>query len=339
MSTFVYPTAAELREIERTKTPVLTLSDPIFTHMPIRESDNFVLMWEQRDNFTGLQGLRGLDGQPAKVDAKGLKRFQMLPGVYGEFMAITEEELTLRRNPGSWATPINIEPLVMERQDQLLNRRIDRIRQIGWNVFQGKFTVSGNNGLVHADAYPVTKYTASVTWATRNTATPLQDFRNVQLFEEGQSGVSFGTNAKAYMNRRSFNDMVANLNTNDLAGRRTSGLNSVLTFDEINRVLMGEGLPQIVIHNDGYLDDSGTWVHFIPNNRVVVVGYRTGGTTAEYQMVRNATNPNLEPGAYTRVWDSALDDGGRPPRRIEVHDGHNGGPALFFPGDIVNMTI
>jgi hypothetical protein len=58
----------------------------------------------------------------------------------------------------------------------------------------------------------------------------------------------------------------------------------------------------------------------------------------EYQMVRNATNPNMEPGAYTRVWDSAAEDG-RPPRRIEVHDGHNGGPALYFPGDIVNMIV
>lgn len=337
MSNFVYPTAAELREIEQVKLPVLTMNDPLFSVMPIRTTENFIVMWEQKDNFTGLQGLRGLDGTPARVNAVGGKRYQMTPGVYGEFAEIREEELTIRRQYGSFATPIDISDLVMERQDQLLSRRIDRIRQIGWSVLQGSFSVSGLQGIVHADAFPVSRYTASVVWATRATATPLQDFRNVQLFEEGRS-TSFGPNAKAFMNRRTFNDMVANLNANDLAGRRVTGLLSVLNLDEINRILMGEGLPSVVIYNDGYLNDAGTWVPFIPNNRVIVIGARPSGTTMEYQMVRNATNPNMEPGAYTRVWDSAAEDG-RPPRRIEVHDGHNGGPALFFPGDIVNMIV
>ncbi|MEQ1761554.1 MAG: major capsid protein [Pyrinomonadaceae bacterium] len=337
MSNFVFPTAAELSEIEQVKLPVLTMNDPLFTVMPIRTSENFIVMWEQKDNFTGLQGLRGLDGSPARVNAVGGKRYQMTPGVYGEFSAINEEELTIRRQYGSFATPIDISDLVVDRQDQLLSRRIDRIRQIGWSVLQGSFAVSGLQGIVHADAYPVSRYTASVVWATRATATPLQDFRNVQLLEEGRSA-SFGSNAKAFMNRRTFNDMVANLNANDLAGRRVTGLLSVLNLDEINRVLMGEGLPQAVIYNDGYLNDSGTWVPFIANNRVIVVGARSSGSTMEYQMVRNATNPNMEPGAYTRVWDSAAEDG-RPPRRIEVHDGHNGGPALHFPGDIVNMIV
>lgn len=337
MSNFVFPTAAELREIEQVKIAKLTMDDPLFDIMPIRMTENFIVMWEQKDNFTGLQGLRGLDGTPARVNAVGGKRYQMTPGVYGEFSEIREEELTMRRSFGSFATPIDISDLVMERQDQLLSRRIDRIRQIGWSVLQGSFAVSGLQGIVHADAYPVTRYSASVPWATRATATPLQDARNIQLFEEGRS-TSFGSNAKMFMNRRTFNDMVANLNANDLAGRRVTGLLSVLNLDEINRVLLGEGLPQVVIYNDGYLNDSGTWVPFIPNNTVLVIGARSTGSTMEYQMVRNATNPNMEPGAYTRVWDSAAEDG-RPPRRIEVHDGHNGGPALFFPGDIVVMTV
>ena len=335
MSNYVFPTAAELREIEQVKLPKLTMDDPIFQIMPIRNVDNFIVMWEQKDNFVGLQGLRGLDGRPARVNAVGAKRYQMTPGVYGEFSDIREEELTIRRQMGSFGTPIDLSDLVMERQDQLLGRRVDRIRQIGWDVVQGRFSVSGQGGLIHADAYPVARYTASVVWATRATATPLQDFRNIQLFEEGRS-TSFGSNAKAYMNRRTFNDMVANLNANDLAGRRVTGLLSVLNPEEINRILLGEGLPQVVIYNDGYFNEAGTWTPFIPNNRVVVVASRPNGTIAEYQMVRNATNPNMEPGAYTRVIDTVERE---VPRRVEVHDGHNGGPALFYPGDIVNMTV
>ena len=335
MSNYVFPTAAELRMIEQVKLPKLTMDDPIFQIMPIRNADNFIVMWEQKDNFVGLQGLRGLDGRPARVNAVGAKRYQMTPGVYGEFSDIREEELTIRRQMGSFGTPIDLSDLVMERQDQLLGRRVDRIRQIGWDVVQGRFSVSGQGGLIHADAYPVARYTASVVWATRATATPLQNFRDIQLFEEGRS-TSFGTNAKAFMNRRTFNDMVANLNANDLAGRRVTGLLSVLNPEEINRILLGEGLPQVVIYNDGYFNDAGTWTPFIPNNRVVVVASRSNGTIAEYQMVRNATNPNMEPGAYTRVIDTVDRE---VPRRVEVHDGHNGGPALFYPGDIVNMTV
>ena len=335
MSNYVFPTAAELRQIEQVKLPNLTMNDPLFQVMPIRTTDNFIVMWEQKDNFVGLQGLRGLDGRPARVDAIGAKRFQMTPGVYGEYSQITEEELTMRRQYGTFGTPIDLTDLVMERQDQLLSRRIDRIRQIGWDVLQGRFTVSGQGGLVHADAYPVSRYSAAVAWATRATSTPLQDFRNVQLFEEGRS-VSLGANAKAFMNRRTFNNMVANLNTNDLAGRRTSGLATVLNLEEINRVLLGEGLPQVIIYNEGYFNDAGTYTPFIPDARVIVVGNRPNGTIAEYQMVRNATNPNMEPGAYTRV----IDNGDREvPRRVEVHDGHNGGPALYYPGDIINMSV
>jgi hypothetical protein len=118
-----------------------------------------------------------------------------------------------------------------------------------------------------------------------------------------------------------------------------TGLAQPLGFNDINQVLGGEALPQLVVHDEGYLDDDGVFQNFIPNNRVIVVGVRPGAKLGEYQMVRNATNPNMEPGAYTRVWDSNTVDGGRPPRLIEVHDGHNGGPALMFPGDIVLMTV
>lgn len=338
MSNYVYPTAARLKTVERVKLPVLTMNDPIFSIMPIEEVDAPMVMWEQKDNFTGLQQLRGLDGQPARVAAKGEKRYSVMPGVYGEFMPITEEELTIRRRFGTFAEPVALDELVMDRQDQLLNRRIDRIRAIGWSVVQGSYAVSGLQGIVHADAFPVTRYTAGVVWSTSGSATPLADFRAVQLFEEGRS-CSFGANARAFMNRRTFNSLISNTNTNDLAGRRVNAVLSPLSPQEINNILLHEGLPTIVVHNDGYINDSGTWVPLIPNNRVIVVASRPSARQMEYQMTRNATNPDGAPGSYTVVWDSAQDDGGRPPRRIEVHDGHNGGPCIYFPGDIVNMIV
>lgn len=335
MSVFTFPTAFELRTIEQQKLPTLTMTDPIFRHMPIRNVDSFVVQWEQKDNYMGLQNLRGLDGNPARVNAIGSKKFVMTPGVYGEFALITEEELTLRRQFGSINAPIDLSELIMEKQDHLLQRRIDRIRKIGWDVAQGTFSVSGPNGLVHADAFPVTKYAAGTPWGTPGSSTPLADFRNVRLFEEGRS-VSLGGNATGYMNLRTFNKLVTNTNANDLAGRRVTGLLSPLNKEEINKILLGEDLPQIVVHNDGYYDDNGVYTPFIPNDKVLVFGYRPSATAMEYQMVRNATNPGMSPGPYTKV----IDHGERQvPRKIEVHDGHNGGPTLYFPGDMVIMSV
>jgi len=227
---------------------------------------------------------------------------------------------------------------VMECQDQLLGRRLDRIEKIVWDLLTaGTFSVAGPDGVtMHTDTFTLQTASAAVAWATFATATPLKDFRAVQLLSRGYS-VSFGADAKAYMNRVTFNNLVANTNTADLAGRRTSGLQTVLTLGEINSVLAGEGLPQIVIFDGGYLDSSGTFQPFIPNSKVVVVGRRLDGAPiGNYVYTRNANNPGLEPGPYMKVVDNEERE---VPRLIEVHDGHNGGPIIEFPSAVVILTV
>lgn len=335
---YVYPTNSELQLVQAEKFPVLTMNDPLFDIMPIVEVDAYELVWDQLDNFTGLQQVRGLNGQPGNVTAVGANTFRIKPGVYGEFLTIDEEELTTRRAFGTFNTPIDISDLVMLRQDQLLSRRIDRIRYIGWTLLAtGTFSVSNRNGVIHTDTYSPQTYDAT-TWATVSTATPLADFRAVQLLSRGK-GVSFGAGARAYMNRVTFNNMISNTNSADLAGRRTAGLSlaTVLSLNDTNALLAGEDLPQIVVYDDGYLNDSGTFVPFLPNSKVVVAGRRQAGQIiADYAMTRNANNPNLEPGPYMKVIDRGEED---VPRTIEIHDGHNGGPRLYFPGSIVIMDV
>jgi hypothetical protein len=306
--------------------------------MPIVTVDAYLLEWDQLDNYVGLQQVRGLDGQPGNVLSVGGVRFRATPGVYGEFMTIDELELTTRRQFGTFATPVNISDLVMQKQDQLLSRRIDRIRYIGWTLLStGTFSVSNANGVIHTDTYALQTYDAS-TWATVATATPLADMRAVQLLGRGK-GVSFGVGAVAIMNRVTFNRMISNTNSADLAGRRTAGLSlaTVLSLADTNALLAGEDLPRVVIYDDGYLNDAGAFVPFIADNKVIVVGQRQAGQIiADYAMTRNANNPNLEPGAYMKVLDHGED---RVPRMIEIHDGHNGGPRIYHPGSVVLMDV
>ena len=337
MPDFIYPTAEELQVQAQTKLPVLTMDDPIFEHFPMVNVDSHILSWEQRDRYKGLQQIRGLNGQPKRVNAIGANKYTIEPGVYGEFATIDEVELTTRRQWGSRDTGINIDDLVMEKQDQLLSRRIDLIKSILWTLATtGTFTIADELGNTkYAGTFPVQTYTASVAWGTSATATPLANFRAVQLLSRGYS-VDFGTRARAYMNRVTFNKLVSNTNTNDLAGRRNGGLATVLNLEEINAVLAGEGLPMIVIYDEGYLNNAGTFVPFIADDKVVVIGARPGNQPlGDYAMTRNANNPNLEPGAYMKVVDKEDDV----PRLISVHDGHNGGPRIYFPSAIVRMNV
>jgi len=336
VATYIFPTNQELKQVEQDKLPALTTNDPIFQHFPMVDVDSHVLSWEQRDNYKGLQQVRGLNGQPKRVNAIGGKRFTIEPGIYGEFMPIDELELTTRRQWGTQDMPINVEDLVMEKQDQLLNRRLDLIKSVLWKLATtGTFTVLNDQGIqLYAGTFALQTASASVAWGTSATAKPLGDFRAVQLLSRGHS-VSFGSGATAYMNRVTFNKMISNTNAADLAGRRTSGLNTVLNLEEVNKVLMGEDLPQVAVWDDGYINDAGTFVPFIADDKVAIFGVRPGNQVlGDYAMTRNANNPNLEPGSYTKVVDNEDDV----PRRIIVHDGHNGGPRIYFPSAIVILS-
>lgn len=323
--------------------PVLEAANPIFQYFPTDTSDTAQLSWEQEDNWTGLQQVRGIGGNPPRISKIGYKRFTEIPGYYGEFEPIDEIELTLRRQMGSWATPIEISDLVMKAQDRLLARRRDRIASMLWTlVITGAFSVSGPNGSVlHAGAYTTQGFNASVGWGTAATSTPLADFRAVQLLARGYS-VDFGASALAFMNRVTANKVMVNTNAADLGGRRLNGLVPANNLSAINTLLTGEGLPNIAIFDDGYLRESdGAFVPYIADDVVAVFGKRTSGAViGNYVYTRNVNNPGMEAGPYSAVIDRGMDGPGRQiPRLIEVHDGHNGGPVIYFPSAIVVMDV
>lgn len=321
--------------------PRLLAERPVFASdfFPIDTADAAQLSWEQEDNYIGLQQVRGLGGDPPKVQKTGVKRYSMFPGVYGEFEPLDEIEMTLRRQYATWATPVSLDDLVMKIQDKLLLRRLDRIELIVWTLLTtGTFAIAGPAGaILHTDAYTVQTFTASVGWGTSATATPLADFRAVQLLARGHS-VNFGPAATAYMNRVTFNKLITNTNAADLGGRRTTGLEAIEGPADVTRVLARDGLPGIEIYDEGYLSEpSGTFVPFIANDKVVVKGRRpSGARVGEYRMVRNVNNDDMAPGPYQKVIDHGDK---RVPRLVEVHDGHSGGPVIYFPSAIVLMNV
>lgn len=340
---FTYPTQKELREIEQEKLPVLTQDDPIFDDFPITEAKSWRLSWEQLDNYQGLQSVRGLDGQPGRVKMTGAKSYDFEPGVYGDFGTMTEKMLSEARELGSYDAPASLDTFVGRLQSLLLTRRIDRIRFIIWTLLTtGVFSIARDDGtILHTDVFPLKTFSAAVSWGTFATATPYADLRNIVLKQRGQS-VDFA-GGKLYMNQVSINNLLSNTNANDLFGRKAASGATLNSLTDINTIAAAQSLPTIIPYDFGYLSDgtdgnaAGTFIPFIPNGVAVLVGKRTNGANlGEYRMTRNANNASMEPGAYTRVIDHGEV---KIPRQIDVHDGHNGGPVIFFPGSVVVMTI
>jgi hypothetical protein len=325
-----------MRLISQDYLPRLQADRPIFKHLPITTADEFKLIWEQEDNYTGLQQWRGLNGAPPVVSQPGVKQFSVNPGVYGETMNLDEERLTTARNYGVFGTPMDISEMVAKNLIKLLGRRLDRIETIGWNILQGSYSVAATNGaIVASDSYPVQTYTASTSWSTHATATPFGDMAAVSVLHRGHS-VDFGPSAEAIMNLKTWNNMLLNTNIADMAGRRIPGLVTLNNAGDVNKLLNADGLPTITVYDQGYLNDSETFVPFIPDNTVILIGKRPAGQmVGEYRMTKNVNNPNGAPGAYTRV----IIPQDHMPTQVQVHDGHNGGPVILYPSAIVVMSV
>lgn len=337
MPDFVYPTNAELQVIRQEKEAVLTAADPIFSILPPVDVDAAILSWEQMDNFTGLQQVRGIGGQPGRVNAIGGKRFTAIPGYYGEFMTVDEVELTMRRPYGAFSGPVNISDLVNVRQDHLLNRRIDRWRWTGWTLLStGTFSATNSDGVaIHTDTYSLQTFTAGTAWTTTATATPLANLRAIKLLGRGK-GVRFNRSARLYLNTTMINALLNNTNANDLGGRRLANGATISNLGDLNTILAADDLPQIVEYDEGYYTEGGVFTLFIANATGVLVGARQAGEQiGDMALTRNANNPNMEPGAYTKVVDKVDDV----PRIINVHDGANVAPRIYFPGSVVRLNI
>lgn len=350
MATLIIPTAAEIRQIAQDLLPQLMQDRPIFRDFPITEAEELLLIWEQKDNYKGLQNARGIGGAPGRVNPVALNRFMVEPGIYGDFRTLDETTILRRRSYGTFGDQADITDLVLEAQEQLLQRRLNRIENTVFNILQGTYSVLNSVGAVVAtDTYTTQTFTSTVPWSTAATATPLLDFRNVKLLHRGHS-VSFGAGARAWMNQTTFNRMVMNTNSADLYGRRVTGLATANSLGQVNQLLTGDDLPEIVVYDEFYLTDgpavtppgitnpnpTEAFNLFIPNNVVIVIGRRPSGQrVGEYRMTRNAENPNAAPGAYTKVivHEDVV------PMSIDVHDGHNGGPVIMYPSSVVVMTV
>ncbi len=342
MSTYVYAQNAELSMILQDKMPVLTLNDPLFSLMPIRSKDVARVVWDQRGNYVGLTSARGYDGGYGRVNREAVSRFGVDPAPYGDQKIMSEDWLTNSRQAGSFGNAIDLTEGQAGDQDHLITRMVQRLKQVGWTLFTtGTYSVLGPMGqLIMTDTFNLTPFNVVTPWSTVATSTPLLDLRNAKLRHRGHS-VSFGKNARLFLNSQDVNSLLSNTNGNDLGAKRVLTVNAgaqPMTLADVNRYLLEADLPQVVEYDDSYLDDSGTVQMFIPQGYGVLVGARDyGDPVAEFIFTRHAdlirAGANLATGDFSNVYFD-FEMRKNPARGISTL-AFNGAPAFYFPSAIV----
>lgn len=336
MPTYNFPTSYKIETIERIKLPRRVADSPLLSIMPFDSTPETFLLWEQGDLYRGFQQWRGLNNRPLTVSRVGSKRYFAEPGVYGEKIILNEDELTNRRAKAAQSQPggpVDIGDLVMEAHEQLLDRRLTLITKIIADyLVGGSFTVSDINGnTVYRGSYTRQQVTPAVAWNLVNTAMPLKDMIGYRELELGQD-VVFDESGVQLMTSKTWSFVQGNLNANDLFGKRVGGGNTINSVADLNQIFLQNGVPPIRIWNDGYFRESdGAFTKFIPDGKVLVVGKRkSGARVGSYRFTRNINAPGAAPAPYVRV--RVEDD---VPSHVEVHDGHNGGPVLQYPGTLI----
>ena len=343
------PDLVALQEVEQEILPVLTMNDPLFDLFPIDSENASMIEWEQKDNYAGLMAVRGINGNPGRVQKVGSKTYSMEPGYYGGFTPLDEKELTKRRALGTFDEPINIDDLITEALEHLMTQQINRQRKIIADLITtGTFSVTNEltGSIDHTDSFTLPASTASIPWTTVATATPLLNIRAAIATRIGYS-YDFGKEAIMLMNQNTYNNFINNANSADLAGKRASYGQTYQSVGNLNDLLAADNLPQILVYNESYLaTPSSTPTLLIPDGKVVICGKRkTGRSLGNFTVTRNANHPDMAAAPYLWIVDpfqgasgNILPSSGSIPRTIEVHRGFNGGVKLPFPGGIYVLT-
>jgi hypothetical protein len=157
----------------------------------------------------------------------------------------------------------------------------------------------------------------------------------VKLLGAGKNA-DFGGGGTAVMNSVTFNTLIGNTNAADLGGQKTTTLSPLISAAEFNAIMLAADLPRIEIWDDGYYTTGGSFTRYVPNGKVAVLSRPMAqGAIGEYRMCWQAITEAAGP--YTFVHDRR--DERRVPPIIEVHDGHNGGPVMLRPWQVVVMDV
>lgn len=337
----ILPTASELNQLQMELFPRFLEGRVGLEILPIRTTDMPSIITNQPDSFTGLQAFRGLNkptlSVPKRYNPYGTFKY-VEPGYYGEHDVIDEEVMTKWAAPGSCNSMLDLTEYINRLQQRLLERRANRMEYIAWQTLTfGRYTALNQAGQIIFEAqFNIQNVSAAIPWTNFPGSFPLRDFRAIQLLGRGTSA-RFDTCAKAYGNRVTMNALMSNTNTADVGRVGLSACCNFMSLEQINQQFAAQGLPQLVIYDQGYLDDDFNFNTYIPDGYVIVVGCRPGDVpVGNFWLTRNAVDCGITSGAWQKIIDTCDRE---VPRKISVYDGFNGGASLDYSRMVVVLRV
>lgn len=335
---FSYPTTQDVREMEQQRLPQVMASMPGERILPWTTENTDTVLWEIRDDITGLTYSRGANEPFPLVQDVPLRSYYISPGRYGERMEIEETKIERMRQPGTFGEPINVDAELARFQNTLAYREQQLIEYVRWRLLIfGSVSVLRKDGTpVEVGRYTVDQTTPPVPFTTLATASPLAFFDAIRNGYNGY-GFQFDRNSVGFMNSNTAAVIKRNGNNADLYGVKRAGGATTHTMGEVNTIFGEENLPQLVENDLTYMLSPGSApTRYIPDGYIVLVGYRPdrGIVAGNYVSTRNSNNPNGAPGLYVKTGERT-----EAPCLPWTERGHNGAPRIDYTRQVKVLKV
>lgn len=211
----------------------------------------------------GLQNWRGVGQTPEVVNYRMIARECVYrPQRWGDKITLDEEtleNLPMKRDGNCWV--YDPQEQIGYRQTYLLRRQFNRQRMLASEVLRfGKtYAIEANTGApMDTQTFPINQPNlTTAAWTDFANSTPFRDIFNMKLAYEQFSLASFGRDSRLLMHPITFSYLQQNTNEENwkLFGQGFCCYRKTLC--EINDLLAGQDLPQIVLYSGFSLDCQG----------------------------------------------------------------------------------
>lgn len=184
---------------------------------------------------------------------------------------IDRAKIAKLRAPGTNIEQMWSEEYMTELMIELNTRLETRLEWMRWQVLSGSIAIPATTNMpartVNYSVPAGQKPTAATLWSTTATADPLTDIGNWKLLFRGTGARPI----RIIVNQKVDNYLKSNANIQRLL--QTQYGRDVLSADSLAFVMANQlnGM-EYEVYDGGYLDDTGTFYPFIPDNACLIVG-------------------------------------------------------------------
>lgn len=320
--------------------------------MPFEDTNTQVVQWDELDSERGMTAPHTMGTDP-KIDTRPgstLREFEPIP--FKETDLVKENELLKARAYGTLGGVVNITDAISRIAKSRVDKNRIRVEWTRWQALLGQLTIL-ENGVRVNESFAVQTHDVAVPFSTVATAAPLKEFNAVMLKFRATGASAQG--AEAYMNQATANNLLENQNENDLKGFQNANfVHLPYSMEEMNKIQTARGLPKLVVYDEGYIDEAGSFQNFIPNGKIIVVGKRPAGQAIGKWLMtptlHRVKNGMPAPGMFEIIEVNGMPSTGsvtvnlqqlgqHKNPKIEVTGGVYGGPVLYYPRSIVVMDV